>query len=82
MPKLPIRIGAAETMDTLYPYFRAREDSYEAVVARPSRSVMCGRKNMPACCYLRAGTASLNAGVPRMISENATTAARPQLARV
>jgi protease I len=40
MPKILIPIGdAAEAMDTLYPYFRVREDGYQAVVAGPERRV-------------------------------------------
>lgn len=40
MPKILIPIGdAAEAMDTLYPYFRVREEGYEAVVAGPERRV-------------------------------------------
>ena len=40
MPKVLIPIGdAAEAMDTLYPYFRVREDGYEAVVAAPERRI-------------------------------------------
>jgi protease I len=40
MPKILIPIGdAAEAMDTLYPYFRVREDGYEAVVAAPDRRI-------------------------------------------
>src|SRR5438046_4979193 len=40
MPKILIPIGdAAEAMDTLYPYFRVREDGYEAVVAGPEQRV-------------------------------------------
>src|SRR5260370_13170334 len=40
MPKVLIPIGdAAEAMDTLYPYFRVREDGYQAVVAAPERRV-------------------------------------------
>jgi protease I len=36
MPKVLIPIGdAAEAMDTMYPYFRVREEGYEAVVAGP-----------------------------------------------
>jgi protease I len=39
-PKVLIPIGdAAEAMDTLYPYFRLREDGYEVVVAAPDRRV-------------------------------------------
>src|SRR5713101_8566722 len=38
MPKILFPIGdAAEAMDTLYPYYRVREDGYEAVVAAPER---------------------------------------------
>jgi protease I len=38
--KILIPIGdAAEAMDTLYPYFRVREEGYEAVVAGPERRV-------------------------------------------
>jgi len=38
MPKVLLPIGdAAEAMDTLYPFFRVREDGYEAVVAAPER---------------------------------------------
>ena len=40
MPKILIPIGdAAEAMDTLYPYFRVREDGYQAVVAGPEQRV-------------------------------------------
>jgi protease I len=40
MPKVLIPIGdAAEAMDTLYPYYRVREDGYEAVVAAPERRI-------------------------------------------
>lgn len=40
MPKILLPIGdAAEAMDTLYPYFRVREDGYEAVVAGPERRI-------------------------------------------
>src|SRR5579883_1302580 len=40
MPKILIPIGdAAEAMDTLYPYFRVREDGYDAVVAAPDRRI-------------------------------------------
>jgi protease I len=40
MPKVLIPIGdAAEAMDTMYPYFRVREDGYEAVVAGPEKRV-------------------------------------------
>src|SRR5215831_18363896 len=40
MPKVLIPIGdAAEAMDTLYPYFRVREDGFEAVVAGPEKRV-------------------------------------------
>src|SRR5215475_6217978 len=40
MPKILIPIGdAAEAMDTLYPYFRVREDGYQAVVAAPEKRI-------------------------------------------
>jgi protease I len=40
MPKILIPIGdAAEAMDTLYPYYRVREDGHEAVVAGPDRRI-------------------------------------------
>ena len=40
MSKVLIPIGdAAEAMDTLYPYFRVREEGYEAVVAGPDARV-------------------------------------------
>ena len=40
MTKILIPIGdAAEAMDTLYPYFRVREDGYQAVVAGPEQRV-------------------------------------------
>lgn len=40
MAKVLIPIGdAAEAMDTLYPYFRVREDGYEAIVAGPERRI-------------------------------------------
>lgn len=40
MPKILLPIGdAAEAMDTLYPFFRVREDGYEAIVAGPERRV-------------------------------------------
>ncbi|MCC6585152.1 MAG: DJ-1/PfpI family protein [Bryobacterales bacterium] len=40
MAKVLIIIGdAAEALDTLYPYFRVREDGYEAVVAGPQARV-------------------------------------------
>jgi protease I len=40
MPKVLFPIGdAAEAMDTLYPYYRVREDGYEAVVAGPDRRI-------------------------------------------
>ena len=40
MPKILIPIGdAAEAMDTLYPYYRVREDGYQAVVAGPEQRV-------------------------------------------
>jgi protease I len=40
MAKVLIPIGdAAEAMDTLYPYFRVREDGHEVVVAAPERRV-------------------------------------------
>jgi protease I len=40
MSKILIPIGdAAEAMDTLYPYFRVREDGHEVVVAAPERRV-------------------------------------------
>jgi protease I len=40
MPKVLMPIGdAAEAMDTLYPYFRVREDGYDAVVAGPERRI-------------------------------------------
>jgi protease I len=40
MPKVLLPIGdAAEAMDTLYPYYRVREDGYEAIVAAPERRV-------------------------------------------
>ena len=40
MPRVLIPIGdAAEAMDTLYPYFRVREDGYQAVVAGPEKRI-------------------------------------------
>jgi protease I len=40
MAKILIPIGdAAEAMDTMYPYFRVREEGYEAVVAGPEKRV-------------------------------------------
>ncbi|MEO8127569.1 MAG: DJ-1/PfpI family protein [Bryobacteraceae bacterium] len=40
MRKILIPIGdAAEAMDTLYPYFRVRENGYAAVVAGPERRI-------------------------------------------
>jgi protease I len=40
MPKVLIVIGdAAEALDTMYPYFRVREDGFEAVVAGPEKRV-------------------------------------------
>jgi protease I len=40
MAKVLIPIGdAAEAIDTLYPYFRVREDGYHAVVAAPDRRI-------------------------------------------
>jgi protease I len=40
MAKVLIPIGdAAEAMDTLYPFFRVREDGYQAVVAGPQARV-------------------------------------------
>jgi protease I len=40
MAKVLIPIGdAAEVMDTLYPFFRVREDGYQAVVAGPQKRV-------------------------------------------
>ena len=40
MPKVLIPIGdAAEAMDTLYPYYRVREDGYDVVVAAPERRI-------------------------------------------
>lgn len=40
MPRILIPIGdAAEAMDTLYPYYRVREDGYKAVVAGPEKRV-------------------------------------------
>ena len=40
MSKVLIVIGdAAEALDTLYPYFRVREDGYDAVVAGPEARV-------------------------------------------
>ena len=40
MSKILIPIGdAAEAMDTLYPFFRVREDGYQAVVAGPEQRV-------------------------------------------
>jgi len=40
MLKVLIPIGdAAEAMDTLYPYFRVREEGYQAVVAGPEKRV-------------------------------------------
>lgn len=40
MKKVLFAIGdAAEALDTLYPYYRVREDGYEAVVAAPARRV-------------------------------------------
>ena len=40
MKKVLIAIGdAAEALDTLYPYYRVREDGYEAVVAGPERRI-------------------------------------------
>lgn len=40
MSKVLIPIGdAAEAMDTLYPYFRVREDGYQAVIAAPQKRV-------------------------------------------
>ena len=40
MIKVLIPIGdAAEAMDTLYPFFRIREDGYQAVVAGPEKRV-------------------------------------------
>ncbi|WP_031500305.1 DJ-1/PfpI family protein [Bryobacter aggregatus] len=39
-PKVLIIIGdAAEALDTLYPFFRIREDNYEVVVAGPEKRV-------------------------------------------
>jgi protease I len=40
MVKVLVPIGdAAEAMDTMYPYFRIREDGYQAVVAGPDKRV-------------------------------------------
>jgi protease I len=40
MRKVMIPIGdAAEALDTLYPYYRIREDGYEVVVAAPQRRI-------------------------------------------
>ena len=40
MGKVLVPIGdAAEAMDTLYPYFRVREEGYEAVIAGPEARV-------------------------------------------
>jgi protease I len=40
MAKILIPIGdAAEAMDTLYPYFRAREAGYEVTIAAPERRI-------------------------------------------
>ena len=40
MSKVLIPIGdAAEAMDTLYPFFRVREDGYQAVVAGPAKRI-------------------------------------------
>jgi len=40
MAKVLIPIGdAAEAMDTLYPFFRIREDGYQAVVAGPEKRI-------------------------------------------
>jgi len=40
MPKILVVIGdAAEALDTMYPYFRVREEGYEAVVAGPEKRV-------------------------------------------
>ena len=40
MPKILLVIGdAAEALDTMYPYFRVREEGYEAVVAGPEKRV-------------------------------------------
>lgn len=40
MHKVLLVIGdAAETTDTLYPYFRVQEDGYECVVAAPEKRV-------------------------------------------
>lgn len=40
MAKVLLPIGdAAEAMDTLYPFFRIREDGYQAVVAGPAKRV-------------------------------------------
>ncbi len=40
MPKVLIVIGdAAEALDTMYPFFRVREDGYQAVVAGPEKRV-------------------------------------------
>ncbi|MBM3775757.1 MAG: DJ-1/PfpI family protein [Acidobacteria bacterium] len=40
MAKVLLAIGdAAEAMDTLYPYFRVREEGFEAVVAGPEKRV-------------------------------------------
>jgi protease I len=40
MPKILIPIGdAAEAMDTLYPYFRLREEGYQVLVAAPEKRV-------------------------------------------
>ena len=40
MPKILVVIGdAAEALDTMYPYFRIREEGYEAVVAGPEKRI-------------------------------------------
>jgi protease I len=40
MPRILLPIGdAAEAMDTLYPFYRVREDGYDAVVAGPERRI-------------------------------------------
>ncbi len=40
MPKVLVVIGdAAEALDTLYPYFRVREEGYDAVVAGPEKRI-------------------------------------------
>ena len=40
MAKVLVVIGdGAEALDTMYPYFRVREEGYEAVVAGPEKRI-------------------------------------------